>query len=220
MKLENGSRISREIKADGKGPTYTLLKGDRNSEEFEFDRIFFLNNYGQENHEMLEAFAEWVGFPSAEVINTQLDDPSDHEEIWNIASNQINYVKEQFIDPQISIFLSPGTPAMHAIWLYAGQTLCSARFLEAYRPTKEESAAGHKEGRVTETHLPFSLSKEVLEKGLNETDKLISTPQRSEHPPFFRPERPGSRKRCRFGRTALGGCTHYRRNRHWKRRSS
>ena len=108
------------------GPTKTLL------DQVKFDEVRLLSNYKKEWNTL---FAKWVG-SKVKVISVSLENPADHSALMQIAEKQLADAISQGpkqSSVELYIHLSPGTPAMHAVWLLLGKTRYPAKFYETYR---------------------------------------------------------------------------------------
>jgi len=73
-------------------------------------RVIYLCPKGQS----YQAESEWTG-PSLEVKPVALTDPSNHEQVYRAVSEEVLPLVEGL--PRLHINVSPGTPAMHCVWL-------------------------------------------------------------------------------------------------------
>jgi len=106
------------------GPTKTLLKTQS------FDEVRLLTNYPTEFNSW---FAKWLGVKS-EVVGVDLKKPTDYAAIFDIANRELDGLKSKksWADTDLCLHLSPGTPAMAAVWLLLGKTRYPATFFETY----------------------------------------------------------------------------------------
>lgn len=79
----------------------------------------------------------------------KLASPTSHEEIYRVAVQVLEAVRATAPDTDVTFHLSPGTPAMAAIWLLLAKTRYPARLIESSR-----------EQGVKEVIVPFELSAE------------------------------------------------------------
>jgi DNA-binding NtrC family response regulator len=122
----------------GKGPIKTLLQ------QQSFDQIYLLSNYPEEFSEL---YQQSLGLPS-HLLPVKLTRPVDYPEIFSAVSKTLEDIKQKYESTgyQLFLHLSPGTPAMTAIWVLLGKTRYPATFLETSR-----------EGDVWQTEIPFDL---------------------------------------------------------------
>jgi len=106
------------------GPTKTLLSGEH------FDEVLLLSNYDAEWNEW---FQEWIGRRTT-LIPVSLAGPTDYRDIFQIADKQLAPLKQSrdWADTELCLHLSPGTPAMAAVWLLLGKTRYPATFYETW----------------------------------------------------------------------------------------
>ncbi len=132
------------------GPTKTLLTTQS------FDEVRLLSNYSAEWGKW---FVAWLGV-KAELIQVALDKPTDYAAIYRIANGELVKIRDSstWSETGLCLHLSPGTPAMAAVWLLLGKTRYPATFYETY--------AGH--SWVTE--VPFDLTIDVIPEVLRDPD--------------------------------------------------
>lgn len=114
---------------------------------YTFDRVVLLCSY-PENRTV--PYIEWLKQLSNHTIDCfqeTLVTPVDYESIFQVADKHLSALKKSNFD--ISILLSPGTPAMQSIWILLGKTKYSATF---YQSSKEQGAQ--------EVEIPFEISAE------------------------------------------------------------
>jgi DNA-binding NtrC family response regulator len=117
--------IKGEAAADGDlGPTKTLLSGQK------FDEIRLLSNY---NTEWNKWFQGWLETPTI-LTEVSLIKPTDYTNIFRIVDEQLSVLKQSkdWGNTELCLHLSPGTPAMAAVWLLLGKTRYPATFYETW----------------------------------------------------------------------------------------
>jgi transcriptional regulator with PAS, ATPase and Fis domain len=99
-----------------------------------FDEVHLLSNYDKEWNKWFQA---WLGVPSA-VVPLELASPVDYARIFELADEQLSRLKSTpaWGDSELCLHLSPGTPAMAAVWLLLGKTRHLATFYETSRAGK------------------------------------------------------------------------------------
>lgn len=114
----------RPAKQGDLGPTKTLLSTQK------FDEVRLLSNSDRDFNKW---FATWVG-GKPEVIEVTLDKPTDYSAIFEIANGQLESLKasKAWANTDLCLHLSPGTPAMTAVWLLLGKTRFPATFYETF----------------------------------------------------------------------------------------
>lgn len=116
----------------GTGPIRTLLNHEK------FDEIHFLSNLPAG---VARKYIKWVGVP-AELHTVTLPSPTDYGAIFRVVDKVLRSLPVH--DWDLSILLSPGTPAMAAIWVLLGKERYPATFYQTY------------EGGRSETEIPYS----------------------------------------------------------------
>src|SRR5438093_3509702 len=91
------------------GPTKTLLTTQ------DFDEVRLLSNYPKEWNQW---YLKWLDVKSAVVIPVELPKPTDYVAIYRIADAELSKLRQRatWCDTQLCLHLSPGTPAMAAVW--------------------------------------------------------------------------------------------------------
>jgi DNA-binding NtrC family response regulator len=117
--------IKGEAARDGDiGPTRTLLSAQQ------FGEVRLLSNYDKDWNKWFQA---WLKIPTT-MIEVELEKPTDYTGIFQIANQQLAAIKESktWGDTELCLHLSPGTPAMAAVWLLLGKTRYPATFYETW----------------------------------------------------------------------------------------
>lgn len=116
-----------------------------------FDAVHLLSDYPAPK---ARTYAKWLEQRSGVAVTLhpiKLTSPTSHEEIYRAAVQVIEAVRCSTPGADLTFHLSPGTPAMAAIWLLLAKTRCPARLIESSR-----------EQGVKEVHIPFELSAEFF----------------------------------------------------------
>lgn len=140
-------------KSNDQGPTKTLLSSQS------FDEVRLLSNYDKQWNSW---FLKWLKTP-AHIMAVQLDKPTDYESIFKIAEEELSKIRQSkdWPDTELCLHLSPGTPAMAAVWLLLGKTRYPATFYETSR-----------DGKSWVTDVPFDLI-DVIPEFLQDADTLL-----------------------------------------------
>ncbi|MDT8389646.1 MAG: sigma 54-interacting transcriptional regulator [Lentisphaeria bacterium] len=138
---------------EGLGPVRTLV------EEVSFDRILILSNYTEA---VTKAFLDWLP-GEAEEHQTNLDNPTDYGDIFRVVNQVLHELTNTLKgkDYDLSIHLSPGTPAMAAVWVLLGKTRYPATFYQSFK------------GDVWETEIPFELTLNMVSEIFSESDSRL-----------------------------------------------
>lgn len=110
------------------GPTKTLLTAVK------FDEVYLLSNYDSEWN---KSFQEWIGTKTS-IVPVELASPVDYARIFEIADKHLSNLKcsPTWGGSELCLHLSPGTPAMAAVWLLLGKTRHPSTFYETSRAGK------------------------------------------------------------------------------------
>lgn len=139
LKSADQKRVRRALNFEGTfkrqdGPIRTLLNHES------FQQVHLLSNFAPT---MNRLFAEWLG-GSPVIHRVKLDDPTDYVGIFEAVSTALSKV-EDTEGTQLAFFLSPGTPAMAAIWILVGKGRQNAVFYQTYG------------GKAKKTEIPFDV---------------------------------------------------------------
>ena len=143
------SQVEKAIKrktrdSDDGGPIRSLL----NSQDF--DSIQLINSYPKS---LEPKFAKWLGESISFYRPQNLAGPTDYKSIFSTVDE---FLKELYDDDstrpsELCIHLSPGTPAMAAIWVLLGKSKYKATFYQSYQ------------GESSITEIPFDLDLHIRE---------------------------------------------------------
>lgn len=112
-----------------------------------FDKVILLCSYSALRR---SPYIEWLSQQTKVVIECHqvtLVSPVHFESIYLAADKRLESITSQHA--KVSILLSPGTPAMQAVWILLGKTKYAATF---YQSSKEQG--------VQEANIPFEISAE------------------------------------------------------------
>lgn len=144
----NDLRASRENKPGELGPIARVAT------ELDFSRLVLLNNYGEE--EAVPDYVAWLKekCPTpVELIPIELSSPIDFAAIYVAAKGEVEKVLRAERGQMIPVFhLSPGTPAMQAVWIM----LAKGPIAEA------ELVQSSREHGVEKVKMPFNIFTEFL----------------------------------------------------------
>ena len=135
------------------GPIKTLLQTQH------FDEVWLLSNYPPDWN---KKYVKWLGRP-AEIVPANLAKPTDYKGIFPIADGALAALRARLDWPEteLCLHLSPGTPAMAAVWLLLGKTRYPATFYETYQ------------GQSWVTEVPFDLTIDLLPEILKNPDSHL-----------------------------------------------
>ena len=163
-------RAPTESDAVGAGPIAQSLDAR------EFDDVRLLSDY---DHEQVEPYLEWLKSrtkASVAVVYEPLSGPTDFGEIYEAAVRGVQqYVSDRSGNVRLTFHLSPGTPAMAAVWILLGKTRFPAELVESSREHGLRTAS-----------VPFDISADFIPDLLREQDERLR--QRSAAEPPEAPE--------------------------------
>lgn len=116
------------------------------------DRIVLLNSWLGSSGRSVQEYVGWLRQrteASVECIEAPLKSPIDYREIYEVAKEILSRTRPD--DEQATYHLSPGTPAMAAVWIVLAKSVFPARLIQS-----------SKERGVEEVDLPFELSAEYV----------------------------------------------------------
>jgi len=125
------------ISSATQGPIVGALLGVRR-----FDKVYLLSNYP---HARSVAFCTWLegitGYlpDQVELYDIDLPSPIDYAAIYAGVSNNLLAARLPSDDVELTFHLSPGTPAMAAIWIILSKTRFPARLIQTSRERGIES---------------------------------------------------------------------------------
>jgi transcriptional regulator with PAS, ATPase and Fis domain len=146
---------STDAEGQALGPIAATLKAQA------FDAIELLYNYPEDQ---VKPYLAWLNKQVATPIHAQaisLSSPINFGEIY-VAANQ-HLARLVAEGSQLSILLSPGTPAMQAVWILLGKTRYPSQF---YQSSREQG--------VQQVDIPFELSAEYVPAAKNLGSSKIS----------------------------------------------
>lgn len=130
----------------GLGPVAQAL------EQKKYKRLVLLSNYPSEES---ESFHGWIASRNPETIidirRIELSGPTCYKDIFQGAVQVLLDIKEKYPEAGLTFHLSPGTPAMAAVWIILARTRFKAGLIESSR-----------DHGVREVDFPFDLSAEFL----------------------------------------------------------
>lgn len=125
------------------GPILSTLKAES------FDAVVLLYNYHKPD---VDAYLEWLRpqvQPGIQAVRAELSSPIHFGDIYQAARSLLDELQRK--KQNICILLSPGTPAMQAVWILLGKTHFNATF---YQSTIEQG--------VQRVELPFDIAAEFI----------------------------------------------------------
>ena len=133
---------------EGEGPILAAL---RNAQP---DLVYLLHN---ELYDDVAPYVTWLSARTPAEIETRhfpLSSPTEYTEIYKASETMLKEVWRANPRAEHTIFITPGTPAMQAVWVLLGKTRYEARFLQS----------SAQQG-VQFVDIPFAISAEFLPSG-------------------------------------------------------
>lgn len=141
----------------GTGPIAQALKS-RN-----YDEAFLLSNYAKKE---VEPFVKWLGEQCPTKLSIRyvlLDRPTNFGKIYEAALAVLQLIeKDKRGLPNLTFHLSPGTPAMAAVWILLSKTRFKAELIES-----------SKQYGVAAVSVPFDIAAEFLPAMFSEPDERL-----------------------------------------------
>ncbi len=122
-----------------------------------FDRVVLLWSYPE--RDLADAYGKYCG-DGVRIVPAALADPTDYRAVYCAAAAAVGANRAP--GDELYFLLSPGTPAMAAVWVLLGKTKYPGGFLQTFH------------GEVSATDIPFDLTAELLPELLDKTDRLLS----------------------------------------------
>jgi hypothetical protein len=139
-------RAPRDFEEVGLGPIAQAV-GSR-----AFEAVFILSDYRNEEVEAYQRWLEPRTRAHLEILFEQLSSPTSFGEIYQAAIRACQRVTEpKPSETKLTFHLSPGTPAMAAVWIIIGKTRYPAELIESSR-----------EHGVRTASVPFDISAELI----------------------------------------------------------
>lgn len=133
----------------GVGPVKALLGKEK------FTHIHTLSNYGPK---VTKQYVGWLKQPVTS-HDVDLENPSDHGQILEVVRPLLQSIGLK-PDDELCFHLSPGTPAMAAIWILLGKSQYPATLFQTHHE------------QVWKTEIPFDITTDVLPQLLRDPDRL------------------------------------------------
>jgi DNA-binding NtrC family response regulator len=137
-----------------------------------FDEVFLLSDY---EDRVVAAYLKWLRTRSKvaiEVIREPLSGPTQFGEIYEAATRAVQRaLGKSAPDVALTFHLSPGTPAMAAVWILLGKTRFPAELIES-----------SKDHGVRTASVPFDISADFIPDLLREQDERLRLGSASEPP--------------------------------------
>ena len=126
------------------GPTLTLLCDPDSPYKDVIGDVVFVHRSANDDRRGSRALAETImavreRCPGVRICDLAWrgDDPTDHQDIYRFLQKELPILRERFSGQRLVIHLSPGTPAMHTVWVLMVETGMIAppvEMVKSYRP--------------------------------------------------------------------------------------
>ena len=150
-------RSSESADSAERGPILSAVQGMR------FDAVHLLSDHPTQT---TQAYAKWLATKIGAPIKThpaRLTSPTEFAEIFRAVDSLIRTIRGGSALASLTFHLSPGTPAMAAVWILLAKTKYPARLIESSR-----------EHGVKEVSIPFDLTAEFLPASDKQSDEELS----------------------------------------------
>ena len=142
--------------ADGIGPVAKAV------EEGTYDAAFLLTTYGDEATRYLDWLEGRANGTSLHPLREPLTSPTDFGEVYTAAVRACEQARTKGPEAALTFHLSPGTPAMSAVWIILAKTRFPATIIES-----------SKVHGVREVSVPFDISADFLADLLRQPDREL-----------------------------------------------
>jgi sigma54-dependent transcription regulator len=150
-------RSSESSDSGERGPILSAVQSMR------FDAVHLLSDHPAPK---TQAYAKWLATHTGVSIKThpaKLTSPTEFAEIFRAVDSLIRTIRGESALASLTFHLSPGTPAMAAVWILLAKTKYAARLIESSR-----------EHGVKEVSIPFDLSAEFLPASDKQADEELT----------------------------------------------
>lgn len=163
-----GSHDLAAVDGDSPGPVYAAIQ-DANSCGRPYKVLHFLYNYSEEE---VRPYREWLSIqlpPDSTVSYSavQLSSPSAYKEIYPAVEQILLSLDERFSELQRTVHLSPGTPAMTAVWILLVKTRFPSICIESWYDKKTGQQ------HVNTVELPFEIDARFTKEALDRSDARL-----------------------------------------------
>ena len=141
----------------GLGPTASVLAARP------FDALVLLSDYGDRESRQYEKWLTEQESLPIHLLHQELADPTDYGAIHDAVIHCMDFVEEEYgADQDLAFHISPGTPAMQAVWVLLGKTRYPAELIQSHEKTGVRTAS-----------IPFDISAEYVPDVLRQPDKKL-----------------------------------------------
>ena len=141
----------------GRGPIASVVAARA------FDALVLLSNYAPAQN---RAFADWLAGANAPPLHLRhepLHDPTDYGAIHAAAVRALDFARDKFgAGADLAVHVSPGTPAMQAVWVLLAKTRYPAELIQSHAQTG-----------VRTVSVPFDIAAEYVPALLRDADEKL-----------------------------------------------
>ena len=145
-------------KRQGRGPIASVVAARA------FDALVLLSNYAAARNRALTDRLVETDAPPVHLRPEPLDDPTDYGAIHGAAVRALVFAHDTFgADADLAVHVSPGTPAMQAVWVLLAKTRYPAELIQS-----------HEQTGVRTVSVPFDIAAEYVPALLRATDEKLT----------------------------------------------
>ena len=142
----------------GLGPVAGVVAARR------FDALVLLSNYPAVRNRAFVSWLEDGGAPAVHLRSEPLDDPTDYRAIHGAVVRAMDFARDEFgPDADLTVHVSPGTPAMQAVWVLLAKTRFPAELIQS-----------HEETGIRPVSIPFDIAAEYVPALLRDADEKLA----------------------------------------------
>ena len=160
---------------DGVGPIANALQSDTR-----YARVFLLTNYP---YEQSRDYCTWLenltSYQDVDLQQVDLTSPTNYSDIYKGVSDNLTALKLPKEDVTLHFHLSPGTPAMAAIWIMLAKTRFPATLIQSAK----KKTGGGDFYEIEHIDFPFDLANDFLPEYLQRTEARIDQLAKNLPPP-------------------------------------
>lgn len=150
-------RASENNEEAGLGPIGQVLQSRK------FDHIILLDNLNEAQSKNYQQWLANLTETPFEIRSSRLSGPTEFGEIYQTVIETISEIRKRFSpEPSLTFHLSPGTPAMAAVWIIVSKTRFTAELIES-----------SKQAGVRTVSIPFEINAQFIPDLIRQSDKQL-----------------------------------------------
>lgn len=163
-----GSHDLAAVNGESLGPVFAAIQDAENSGH-PYKAFHFLYNYSEEE---VRPYREWLSaqLPPDSTVSysaVPLSSPSAYKEIYPAVEKILLSLDERFPELQRTVHLSPGTPAMTAVWILLVKTRFPSVCIDSWYDKKADQQ------HVNTVELPFDIDASFTTEARDRSDKKL-----------------------------------------------